>query len=136
MLDLVRHLSLEKLSKSTVVIFWMLQPLCGELDDRLTLLGYNPGAIRQISQGNVTVFQHMGLHDDFLLLSGVLLHQPWVISLGPHTIGSLAWLSNSQTESVSNSSLSPTWLSTSATLLSTPRRYSMVKLNPARDATQ
>ena len=52
------------------------------------------------------------------------------------TIGSLACLSNSRTESVSNSSLSPTWLSASATLLSTTQRYSMVKLNPARDATQ
>ena len=48
----------------------------------------------------------------------------------------LEWLSNSQTESLSNSSLSPTRLSASATLLSAPQRYSMVKLNPARDATQ
>ena len=91
-LDLVRHLFSEKLSKSTVVIFWMLQPLCGELDDRLTLLGYNPVAICQISQGNTTVLQHTGLHDDFLLLSGVLLHQLWVVSLGPqhHRVISVA----------------------------------------------
>ena len=52
------------------------------------------------------------------------------------TIRSLAWLSNSLTESVSNSSLSPTQLSASATLLSAPQRYSMVKLNSTRDATQ
>ena len=52
------------------------------------------------------------------------------------TMGSLEWLSNSRTESVSNSSLSSTRLSASATLLSAPQRYSMVKLNPARDATQ
>ena len=91
-LDLVRHLSSEKLSKSTVVVFRMLQPLCGELDDRLTLLGYNPVAICQISQGNATVFQHTGLHDDFLLLSGMLLHQPRVVSLGPrhHRVISMA----------------------------------------------
>ena len=91
-LDLVRHLSSEKLSKSTVVIFQTLQPLCGELDDQLTLLGYNPVAICQISQGNVTVFQHTGLHDDFLLLSGVLLLQPRVISLSPqhHQVISMA----------------------------------------------
>ena len=91
-LDLVRNLSSEKLSKSTVVVFQTLQPQCGELDDQLTLLGYNPVAIRQISQGNATVFQHMGLHDDFLLLSSVLLHQPQVISLGPwhHQVISMA----------------------------------------------
>ena len=134
-LDLVRHLSSEKLSKSTVVIFQMLQPLCGESDDQLTLLGYNPMAIHQILQGNVTVFQHTGLHDDFLLLSGMLLDQPRVISLGPwhHRVISMG---NLQTESASNSSLSPTRLSASATLLSAPQRYSMVKLNPTRDATQ
>ena len=91
-MDLVRHLSSEKLSKSTVVVFRMLQPLCGELDDWLTLLGYNLVAIHQISQGNATVFQHTGLHDDFLLLSGVLLHQPRVISLCPrhHRVISMA----------------------------------------------
>ena len=92
MLDLVRHLSSEKLSKSTVVVFWMLQPLCGELNDWLTLLGYNPVAIHQISQGNTTVFQHTGLHDDFLLLLGMLLHQPQVVSLSPqhHRVISMA----------------------------------------------
>ena len=56
LLDLVRHLSSEKLSKGTVVILRALQPLSGELDNRLTLLGYNPVAIRQIPQGNTTVF--------------------------------------------------------------------------------
>ena len=55
-LDLVRHLSLEKLSKGTVVILRVLQPLSGESDNRLTLLGYNPVAILQILQGNATVF--------------------------------------------------------------------------------
>ena len=57
-----------------------------------------------------------------------------VLALG--IIRSLVWLSNSQTESVSSSSLSPTQLSALATLLSALQRYSMVKLNPARDATQ
>ena len=90
--DLVRHLSLEKLSKGTMVILRVLQPLSGESDNRLTLLGYNPVAIRQIPQGNVTVLQHTGLHDDFLFLSGVLLHEPWIVSLGPrhHQILSMA----------------------------------------------
>ena len=55
-LDLVRHLSSEKLSKGTMVILWVLQPLSGESDNQLTLLGYNPVAIRQIPQGNATVF--------------------------------------------------------------------------------
>ena len=87
MLDLVRHLSSEKLSKSTVVILRVIQPLSGELDNRLTLLGYNPVAISQIAQCNTTVFQHVGLHDDFLLLSGMFLHEPGIISLGPRHHG-------------------------------------------------
>ena len=86
-LDLVRHLSLEKLSKSTVVILQALQPLSGELDNRLTLLGYNPVAISQIAQCNMTVFQHVGLHDDFLLLSGMFLHEPGIVSLSPQHRG-------------------------------------------------
>ena len=80
-LDLVRHLSLEKLSKGTMLVLGALQPLSGELDNWLTLLGYNPVAIPQILQGNATVLQHTGLHDDFLFLSGVLLHEPQIVSL-------------------------------------------------------
>ena len=38
-LYLVGYLPLEELSKSTVVIFRMLQPLLGESNNRLTLLG-------------------------------------------------------------------------------------------------
>ena len=82
-LDLVRHLSSEKLSKSSVVILWAFQPLSGESDNRLTLLGYNPVAISQVAQCDTTVFQHAGLHDDFLLLSGMFLHESGIISLGP-----------------------------------------------------
>ena len=37
--DLVRYLSLEKLSKGAMVILRTLQPLCGESDNWLTLLG-------------------------------------------------------------------------------------------------
>ena len=37
-LDLVRHSPLEKLGNSAMVIFQMLQPLCGESDNWLTLL--------------------------------------------------------------------------------------------------
>ena len=87
MLDLVRHLFSEKLSKSTVVILWMFQPLSGESDNRLTLLGYNPVAISQVAQCNTTVFQHVGLHDDFLLLSGMFLHESGIVSLGPQHRG-------------------------------------------------
>ena len=86
-LDLVRHLSSEKLSKSTVVILRALQPLSGESDNQLTLLGYNPVAVSQIAQCNTTVFQHTGLHDDFLLLLGMFLHEPGIISLGPRHRG-------------------------------------------------
>ena len=39
MLYLIRYLPSEKISKGTVVVFWMFQPLCGESDDWLTLLG-------------------------------------------------------------------------------------------------
>ena len=87
LLDLVRHLSSEKLSKSTVVILWAFQPLSGESDNRLTLLGYNPVAISQVAQHDTTVFQHVGLHDDFLLLLGMLLHESGIISLGPWHCG-------------------------------------------------
>ena len=83
MLDLVRHLSSEKLSKSMVVILRALQPLGGESDNWLTLLGYNLVAISQIAQCNTTVFQHAGLHNNFLLLSCMFLHEPGIISLGP-----------------------------------------------------
>ena len=86
-LDLVRHLSPEKLSKSTVVILWVLQPLSGESDNWLTLLGYNPMAIGEIMQCNMTVLQHAGLHNDFLLLSSMFLHEPGSISLGPQYRG-------------------------------------------------
>ena len=86
-LDLVRHLSSEKLSKSTVVILRAFQPLSGESDNWLTLLGYNPVAIGQIAQCNTTVFQHAGLHDDFLLLLGMFLHESGIISLGPQHRG-------------------------------------------------
>ena len=55
-LYLVGYLSFEKISKSTVVIFRMLQPFYGKSDDRLTLLGYNPVAVCQISQGKAAVF--------------------------------------------------------------------------------
>ena len=55
-LDLVRHLSSEKLRKGTVVILHAFQPLSGESDNQLTLLSYNPVAICQDPQGNVTVF--------------------------------------------------------------------------------
>ena len=44
---------------------------------------YNPVAISQVVQCNTTVFQHVGLHDDFLLLSGMFLHESRVVSLGP-----------------------------------------------------
>ena len=53
-----------------MVILWVLQPLSGESDNWLTLLGYNPVAICQIPQGNVTVLQHTGLHDVFPALVG------------------------------------------------------------------
>ena len=88
-LHLVRYLFSEKLSKSTVVVLWVLQPLSGESDNRLTLLGYNPMAISQIAQCNTTVFQHAGLHDDFLLLSGMFLHEPGIIGLSPQHCGIL-----------------------------------------------
>ena len=55
-LDLIRHLSSEELSESTVVILWAFQPLTGESDDRLTLLGCNPVAVSQIAQHDMTVF--------------------------------------------------------------------------------
>ena len=87
MLDLIRHLSSEKLSKSTVVILQAFQPLSGESDNRLTLLGYNPVAISQITQRDMTVFQHAGLHDDFLLLTGMFLHESGIVSLGPQHHG-------------------------------------------------
>ena len=88
-LDLVRHLSSEKLSKSTLVVLRALQPLSGESDNQLTLLGYNPVAISQIAQCNTTVFQHAGLHDDFLLLSGMFLHEPGIVSLSPRHCGTV-----------------------------------------------
>ena len=37
-LDLVRHSPLVKISKSAMGVFQMLQPLCDESDNRLTLL--------------------------------------------------------------------------------------------------
>ena len=74
MLYLIWYLSLEKISKGTVVVFRTFQPLCGKSDDRLTLLGYNPVAICQISQGKVAVLQHTGLHDNLLFLLGMFLH--------------------------------------------------------------
>ena len=86
-LDLVRHLSSEKLSKSTVVILRAFQPLSGESDNWLTLLGYNPVAISQVAQHDMTVFQHAGLHEDFLLLSGMFLHESRIVSLGPRHCG-------------------------------------------------
>ena len=86
-LDLVRHLSLEKLSKSSVVILRAFQPLSGESDNWLTLLGYNPVAISQVVQCDMTVFQHVGLHDDFLLLLGMFLHESGIIGLGPWHCG-------------------------------------------------
>ena len=86
-LDLVRHLSSEKLSKSTVVILRVFQPLSGESDNQLTLLGYNPVAISQVVQCDMTVFQHAGLHDNFLLLSGMFLHESGIISLSPRHRG-------------------------------------------------
>ena len=82
-LDLVRHLSSEKLHKSSVVILWAFQPLSGESDNWLTLLGNNPVASSQLAQCNTTVFQHAGLHDDFLLLSGVFLHESRIVGLSP-----------------------------------------------------
>ena len=85
-LDLVRHLSLEKLSKSSVVILWAFQPLSGESDNRLTLLGYNPVAISQVAQRDMTLFQHVGLHDDFLLLSGMFLHESLIVGLSPSAL--------------------------------------------------
>ena len=55
MLYLIRYLSFEKIGKGTVVVFRMLQPFCGKSDDRLTLLGYNPVAVHQISQCKAAV---------------------------------------------------------------------------------
>ena len=63
-LYLIGYLSFEKIGKSTVVVFRMLQPFCGKSDDQLTLLGYNPVAVHQISQGKAAVLQHTGLHND------------------------------------------------------------------------
>ena len=53
-----------------------------------------------------------------------------VLALGNASL--LAYLSTLQTDSVSSSSRSLTQLSASATLLSDPLRYSMVKLYPAK----
>ena len=80
-------MSSEKLGKSTVVILWAFQPLSGESDNQLTLLGYNPVAISQVVQCDMTVFQHAGLHDHFLLLLGMFLHESGIVSLGPQHRG-------------------------------------------------
>ena len=88
-LDLVGYLSSEKLHKSSVVILRAFQPLSGESDNQLTLLGYNPVAISQVAQCDMTVFQHAGLHDDFLLLYGVFLHESRVVGLSPWHCGIL-----------------------------------------------